>query len=139
MLQPKVRKKVNAQVAEIMDWSLKCCASGCFPEHGPDGERLTGFRKDLAGKPLCGGWRAIYFGYRSDMKAHKESNEFCHSYQHNFICERCYATKAHVHPALSFKNFHYSAPHRVTGISPAPRFPHTPVLKNSSFVAMSLA
>lgn len=130
MIQCNIRKKVNIDVAHVLDWSLRCCASGVFPTHGPEGQELTGWRRAKAGKPLCGGWRAIYFGFRSDMKAHKESNEFQRSYQHNFICERCYATKAHVHPALSFKNFHKDAPHTVTEVSPELRNKTCPLLRS---------
>ena len=113
MIEANIKTKVNETVALVMDWSLQSCASGKFPSLGPFGEDLSKSRKARAGQWLCDGWRACYWGMRSDMKALKETHVAPRSYLHNFICLRCYACKPHVNDALSYKNFHHNAPHRM--------------------------
>ena len=117
MLTKKIKVMVNRTVATVVDWSLKSCATGVFPSKGPFGEELVGWRKDRAGQALCGGWKAAYFGFRADMKANKEINEMTRSYQHNFICSQCMATKRKVNDGLNYQNFYHNAPYRLLQVS----------------------
>ena len=118
MHEVPIKQKVNETVAKIFSWSLKSCASGLWPEKGPNGEDLFGFRKERAGTCLAGGWRGCFFGFRSDAKVRKNANEFPRSYQHSFICEACLAQKQHKNwePLLNYKNFYSSAGYRMTTI-----------------------
>lgn len=116
---PSVKEGVQATVAKLIKWSLECAASGVFPEQGFMGETLLGKRSEWAGKPCGGSWTPAYFGYRFDLKARKEVNQFSRSYLHSWICERCCAQKKHKgwNPLMSYKNFHPSAAHLFTNLS----------------------
>ena len=118
MLTKKIKVEVNRTVSHVMDWSIRCCAKGLFPTQGPFGEELHGWRREHAGQTLCGGWKAAYFGFRADMKANKEINEMSRSYQHNFICPQCMATKRHVNAGLNYQNFYHNAPYRLLQVRP---------------------
>lgn len=119
MYDSDIKKGVNRAVAQVFAWSLEVCSKGLWPTAGPNGEELVGFRKTNAGKPLCGGWLATYFGLRADGKARRLANEFPRSYQHSLICESCMAQKEHKgwEPHLHYKDFYTSAGHRLTPIS----------------------
>ena len=119
MIESNVKKLVHETASIVFAWSLRAASSGVFPSHGPFGEEMDGFRRELANTPLSGGWRACYFGFRYDAKARKETNYFPRSYQRNFVCESCLASKTRKScaPALSYKNFYPTAGYRMTTIS----------------------
>lgn len=106
-------------VAKLVAWSLRHAASGVAPLVGFHGETLDGNRKEMAGAALASGWRACYFGFRSDEKARKESNFFQRTYQHSYICMYCMAQKEHNDwdANMSYKNMQPDAAYRMTTIS----------------------
>lgn len=117
-LMHNVKEKVHERVADVLAWSLRAAAAGQWPSRGPFGDELSGFRGELAGTVMSGGWHACYFGYRYDAKARKETNSFTRSYQHNFVCEGCLASKIgkNCDPLLSYKKFYSDAAYRMTTI-----------------------
>lgn len=114
-----IKRDVNTKIARVLAWSLECCATGLWPETGPFGECLVGFRKERAGTCLAGGRRGCFFAFRADAKARKIAHEFPRSYLHSWICEACMAQRPHKgwQPLLNYKNFYSSAAHRMTTIS----------------------
>ena len=122
MQSEKVKSDVHKTVATVVAWSLKAAATGLWPSQGPFGEALTGHRAEMAGGEIAGGhWRAVYFGFRGDEKARKETNAFQRSYQHSKICMYCCAEQHNKQliPEMLYKNFHSSAAHRLSPISPS--------------------
>ena len=119
LIDNEVKTQLHQKVSEVIAWSLRSAAAGMFPSHGPDGKRLSGQRSSAAGRVCAGNFRAMYFGYRYDAKARKETNAFPRSYLHNFICEACLACKKHKgwNPLLSYKNCYPNAAWRMTPIS----------------------
>ena len=117
---PATKRHAHETIAKVIAWSLKHAASGTAPTTGFYNEPLVGDRANMAGKELAGGWKACFFAFRYDEKARKETNYFSRTYQHSLICIRCMAQKEHKNwiPELSYKNFHSSAAHRMTQISP---------------------
>ncbi|CAL1141145.1 unnamed protein product [Cladocopium goreaui] len=115
----EVKSHVHDTVAKVIGWSLQAAWSGVFPEQGFMGEPLKGHRLELKGKPLAGGkWKCVYFGFRADEKARKETNFFTRTYQHSKLCMNCLAEQHNKHllPHMLYKNFHSSAAHRLAPI-----------------------
>ena len=115
----EVKSHVHDTVAKVIGWSLQAAWSGVFPEQGFMGEPLKGHRLELKGKPLAGGkWKCVYFGFRADEKAQKETNFFTRTYQHSKLCMNCLAEQHNKHllPHMLYKNFHSSAAHRLAPI-----------------------
>lgn len=125
------KRHAHETIAKVIAWSLKHAASGTAPMTGFYNEPLVGHRANMAGKELAGGWKACFFAFRYDEKARKETNYYSRSYQHSMVCIRCMAQKEHKNwiPELCYKNFHPSAAHRMTQISPL-------VVKKSFFLVM---
>lgn len=119
MYDNEVRKQVHRIVSQVIAWSLDCCTSGVFPSHGPWGEELTGERRNWSGEEVAGCYRGAYWGFRSDAKSRRESNDFPRSYLHSFICEQCLAQRSHKNwdERMSFKNFYSTTAHKMTQIS----------------------
>ena len=119
MVDSKIRKNVNEKVAEILAWSMGVCATGRFPTTGPSGEELDAARAAKGGSPLCGEFKACYYGFRADGKARKETQEFPRSYMHSWICEKCFAQKRHKEwePRMNYQNFSDAAAYRMTFLS----------------------
>lgn len=119
MLTDSVKREVHSVVSKVMSWSLKCAALGVHPTTGAFGEQLSGHRLQMQGQSLPGGWRGVYFGFRSDEKARKETHGFPRSYQHGNICMNCMAQRPHKNwfPELSYKNFSKGAAHRLAQMS----------------------
>ena len=99
---------------------MRSALQGRFPLSGPFGENLDTARAANAGKPIAGGeYRLAYHGFKADAKARKETHKFNRSYQHNQICETCFAERPNKYgdPRLTFKNFFPCAAHRMTELS----------------------
>ena len=89
-------------------WSLSHALEGRFPSTGPFGEPLDTCRASKATMKMAGGqFRLAYFGFKADAKARKECHRFNRSYQHNKICETCFAERPNKNgdPKLVFKDF----------------------------------
>lgn len=133
MVDSKVKDGVHFEIAKTLAWSIQALSKGTFPSHGPDGVELSGHRAHVAGRVLANGWRGIYFGFRYDAKARKDTNRFPRSYQHSFICEACMACKEHKDwdPLLSYKDFYPTAAWRMTMISHVLSWAHRLQTKNT--------
>lgn len=120
LLDEGVKRQAHHTIADVLRWSLYHASTGIAPTTGPFGEVLVGERARRGGTVLANGWKGVFFGYRFDEKARKEVNYFERSYNHSLLCMRCLAQKEHKNfvPELSYKNFHPSAAHRLTLISP---------------------
>lgn len=114
-----MKQTMQAKVAQVAIWSMRCALKGKAPELGPFGEQLTGARAAKAGKALAQGFHFAYVGFKADAKARKECHRFTRSYQHNQICECCLAERPNKNgdPRLSFKNFFPGAAHAMTVLS----------------------
>lgn len=123
MRSEATKQHVHQVIAQVVAWSLESAASGVYPTTGPFGEQLIGRRSDLKGAPLANGWRGVYYGFRADEKARKETHCFFRSYQHSLICMNCLAQKPHKgwHPELSYKDMTKDAGHRLSRISHSTR------------------
>ncbi|CAK9059150.1 Uncharacterized protein SCF082_LOCUS31390 [Durusdinium trenchii] len=58
-LMHNVKEKVHERVADVLAWSLRAAAAGQWPSRGPFGDELSGFRGELAGTVMSGGWHEI--------------------------------------------------------------------------------
>ena len=114
-----IKREVHRTIAKVVGWSLRYASTGVAPLNGFYDEPLSGYRGQLAGKPLAHGWKACYFCFRYDEKARKETNYFCRTYQHSLICMYCPAQRPHKDwiPALSYKDMSPNAPHTMSPIS----------------------
>eukprot|EP00969_Alexandrium_andersonii_P185098 8177225-Alexandrium_andersonii.AAC.1 len=68
----------------------------------------------MAGRPLAGGWRAVFSHLRGDLEFKSTIFKF-NSWHHNSICKDCAASK--VNAALTFTNLLPSAPWAATAVS----------------------
>jgi hypothetical protein len=89
-----VKKNAFAIIGKFVSWCLKVWATGKFPDKGFYEEPLTGDRAKLAGKTICGGYRAAYVGSKHDRKARREIHNFQRHYSKTFCCDLCLATQA---------------------------------------------
>ena len=114
-----MKKTVHEVVAKITIWSMSAALEGRFPSLGPFNEKLDIHRAANSNKILAGGYRFAYFGFKADAKARKECHLFDRSYQHNKVCETCFAERPNKYgdPLLTFKNFHPNAAHVMTELS----------------------
>lgn len=115
----EVKAETHKLVASVVSWSMKIALDGSGPSHGYRGEELVGNRRGLAGQSLADGLRFAYFGFKADAKARKECHTFDRSYQHNQICETCFAERPNKkgNPLLVFKNFADDAAYLMTELS----------------------
>ena len=114
------KRHAHETIAKVVAWSLEHAASGTAPMTGFYNEPLVGHRADMVVRSWLEVGKLVFFAFRYDEKARKETNYFSRTYQHSLICIRCMAQKEHKNwiPGLSYKNFHSSAAHRMTQISP---------------------
>ncbi|CAK8985934.1 Uncharacterized protein SCF082_LOCUS341, partial [Durusdinium trenchii] len=95
MQKPKVKEHVNKTIAELVAWSLAHAGSGVAPTRGFYGEKFlpNTWRFEMAGKTMAGGVRAIYFCWKSDLKARHEVHKFERWYQCTKMCDLCFAER----------------------------------------------
>lgn len=119
MQSESVRRHAHEVLARVVGWSLKCLSTSTFPVTGAFGEPLSAEHLKPNDRPISGGWRGVYFGFRGDEKARKEAHSFCRSYQHAKVCINCFAQRTHkdYDPLLNYKNFSRTAAHRMTRVS----------------------
>ena len=118
MTTETVKVNVHRTIARVIMWSLEHAASGERPTIGPFGEDL-GQRSNFKGPLLGGEWYGVYYGFRADEKARKESHFFTRSYQHGKICMNCMAQRPRKgwQPELSYKHMGRHSVHKMTQAS----------------------
>ena len=115
----QVKASTQKVVADVVTWSMRWAMDGVHPDVGFKGEKLCDSRDALRGKPIAGEFRFAYFGFKSDLKARKECHYLERSYQHNLICETCFAQRPNKHgdPQMYFKDFSPGAAHLMTHLT----------------------
>ena len=66
---------------------------------------------------LASGWKLVYFGWKSDLKARMQCHFFQNYYSCNKLCDSCLAHKPWADPILSYTNFTESAAYWLTELS----------------------
>ena len=103
MKDDAIMREANTAVARLLSWSMRQSLAGVGPSVDMDGEPLrNAFRLSLKGQQLAGGWRLVYFGWKSDLKARVQAHFFSRYYLCNSICDSCMATRPHANEMLSF-------------------------------------
>ena len=107
----EVKAGVQKVVAKVITWSMKIALDGVAPSVGFNGEQLVGERAQLSGSQMSGSYKFAYFGFKSDLKARKESHFLERSYQHTKICDTCLAEKKSKYgqAEMEYKNFYPDA------------------------------
>lgn len=95
-----------------MVWSLVELMTGRYLERGPWSEELPR-RKDLGGKEIANGYRAILVAHRGDEKYLVKVYHMCISWLSRNCCWSCHASRIRGSPML-FTHFGPNAVHRTT-------------------------
>jgi hypothetical protein len=88
-----VRYQVNEEVCKYIDFCVKALEQGKGPTLGfynevhPPGSSAEA----LADQELCGGYRAVYAGWKGDLKARKNEHNFSRAWDSTFMCTDCAA------------------------------------------------
>ena len=103
MRDEDVLRDANTTVARVLSWSMDQSLAGIGPSKDMDNEDFNqAFQLSLRGQPLAAGWRLVYFGWKSDLKARVQAHFFSRYYLCNNICDSCFATRPHANRVLSF-------------------------------------
>ena len=83
-----IRYNFNSEICRYINFELSVLEAGVKSEAGYYGESLPD-----AGEPLCGPFRFVYAGTKSDGKARRFENAFHRNSASTFICIDCAATQ----------------------------------------------
>ncbi len=89
----KIRRHVNLEFCKYINFCLNALESGRGPAVGFYGEnhRPGSNAAKLANQELCGGYRAVYVGWKGDQKARKNEHCFKRAWDSTFVCVDCAA------------------------------------------------
>eukprot|EP00973_Karenia_brevis_P022663 3119209-Karenia_brevis.AAC.1 len=107
-----------ATIYDVLKWSFNALSEGKFPEHDHMGRPFAaadGWRYDMKGKELAGGYVGCFAEMRGDWKFLKEALLLPDHYKQNtLICFKCACLKTCAHVGMRFSNFRRDADHRRT-------------------------
>ena len=110
-----LRQAVNEEFCDYVDYCAKACEEGVGPLRGFYGEE----NPPCAGEVLFGDYRAVYAGWKGDMKARKKEHAFTRAWDCTWVCSDCAACQPYSGgiPELTYTRVHPNALWKRTRIS----------------------
>ena len=99
------------RIAELIGWIQGVLQRGVFPEHDFEGNAWPrgSPEAEKANRPFAGGYKLAFSGFKGDWEARVLLHKLPRSYNHNYICEHCPASK--LSGAFNYRNFAPDAPY----------------------------